>query len=305
MHMTRDNPIPISNQMYLLVDAAQYPGIWRVLQYRFRRLQWLSLYEETTEMEDAVHTGPVLIKVTTNQTKTLAWFLDHTQDIHGLSWLLSPLSLVELRGHLNSLMQVVAADSSEYTMRFFDTRILPVWYEVLSYEQKLHAFGPITNWSFLNREGMECTLKGKAHHTAPLPKCLRLTPAQEDAMLSAAMPDLVIQQLENTANPDLAAMPGYQRYGFIVEQIDRAKIRYGLQSLSDIVFYCTLALSIGENFDQLQSVAEILQNYALALESSQNGRSMQSNDVFGHRDVPISLLASQAESANSPGSKKH
>jgi hypothetical protein len=299
--MTRDPDTPISSRFYLLVDAAQYPGVWRILQYRFRRLPWLSLFEDTSNAE-IVRSGPVLIQVETNQTKTLAWFLEHTQDIYGLSWILSPLSLVDLRGHLSGLMQIEAADSSECAMRFFDTRILPVWYEVLSFEQKLHAFAPIVTWSFLNRDGMECTLKGKGHSIAPASKNLKLSHAQEDALLNATLPDVVIRQLEQSAATELAALPVYQRYGFIADQINKARAQYRIHSLPEIILFCTLALSIGENFDQLQSVAEILQNFAKANNESTSLGSIQPNASLDHHNVPISLVAAKADSTNAPDS---
>jgi hypothetical protein len=284
------------NGMYLLIDATQYPGVWRVLQYRFRRLPWLSLFEDTTDA-DAVRTGPILVQVETNQTKTLAWFMEHTQDIYGLSWILSPLPLVELRGHLSGLMQVEAADGSECAMRFFDTRILPVWYDVLNFEQKLHAFGPIVTWSFINRDGMECTLKGKGHVTTPVAKNLKLSHVQESALLDATLPDLVIKQLEQAGDAELATLPVYQRYGFIAAQINKARTQYRIHSLPEIILFCTLALSIGENFDQLQSVAEILQNFAQATGESTALGSIQPAQPLDHHSVPISLLASKSESA--------
>jgi hypothetical protein len=295
--MTRDADTPIASKFYLLIDAAQYPGVWRILQYRFRRLPWLSLFEDTSDPE-VVRTGPVLVHAELNQTKTLAWFLDHTQDIYGLSWILSPLSLVDLRGHLNGLMQVEAADGSECAMRFFDTRILPVWYDVLSFEQKLHAFAPIVTWSFLNRDGMECTLKGKSHLTAPATKTLKLSHAQESALLDATLPDVVIQQLEKSGDAELKAMPLYQRYGFIADQIYKARTQYHIHSIPEIILFCTLALSVGENFDQLQSVAEILQNFAKANnELTILGPILPSAPV-DHHNIPVSLLVSKAESLN-------
>jgi hypothetical protein len=293
--MKRDTDTPIISRLYLLIDADQYPGVWRILQYRFRRLPWLSLFEDTSD-EEIVRAGPIVIQVETNQTKTLAWFMDHTQDIYGLSWILSPLSLVELRGHLSGLMQVEAADGSECAMRFFDTRILPVWYDVLNFEQKLHAFGPIVTWSFINRDGMECTLKGKGHAITPTPKNLRLSHAQEGELLNATLPDLVIKQLEQSGDTELATLPSYQRYGFIAAQINKARTQYRIHSLPEIILFCTLALSIGENFDQLQSVAEILQDFAKANSETQALGSIQPNQPSDHQDVPISLLVSQADS---------
>ncbi len=297
--MTRDPNNSSNNRFYLLIDAAQYPGVWRILQYRFRRLPWLSLFEDTSDA-DSVRGGPVLVRVDANQTKTLAWFMEHTQDIYGLSWILSPLSLIELRGHLSGLMQVQAADGSECAMRFFDTRILPVWYEILNYEQKLHAFSPIITWSFLNRGGMECTLKGKSHSTAPISKTLTLSRAQESALLDATLPDLVIKQLEQSGDAELATLPVYQRYGFIAAQISKARTQYRIHSLPEIILFCTLALSIGENFDQLQSVAEILQNFAKVNAESTSLGSIQPAVPLDHHSVPVNLLASKAESANTP-----
>ncbi|MGZ3157591.1 MAG: DUF4123 domain-containing protein [Burkholderiaceae bacterium] len=294
--MTRDPNSP-SSRLYLLIDAAQYPGVWRILQYRFRRLPWLSLFEDTSN-EEIVRAGPILIQVETNQTKTLAWFMEHTQDIYGLSWILSPLSLVELRGHLSGLMQIEAADGSACAMRFFDTRILPAWYEVLNFEQKLHAFGPIITWSFLNRDGMECTLKGKGNSTVSMPKNLKLCRAQENALLEATLPDVVIQQLEQSGDAELAAMPLYQRYDFIAEQINKARSQYRIHSLPEIILFCTLALSIGENFDQLQPVAEILQNFAKENGEPKSLGPIQPGKPLDHQSVPISLLVSHADSAN-------
>jgi hypothetical protein len=293
--MKRDTHLTIGSRLYLLIDANQYPGVWRILQYRFRRLPWLSLFEDTSD-EEIVRAGPILIQVETNQTKTLAWFIEHTQEIYGLSWILSPLSLVDLRGHLSSLMQVEAADGSECAMRFFDTRILPVWYDILNFEQKLHAFGPVVTWSFLNRDGMECTLKGKANPTAPSPKNIQLTRAQENALLEATLPDVVIQQLEQSGDAELATMPLYQRYDFITNQINKARTQYRIHSLPEIILFCTLALSIGENFDQLQSVSEILQNFAKENSETKTLGSIQPNEISAHQNVPISLLVSQADS---------
>jgi hypothetical protein len=296
--MTRDPNTLISSRLYLLIDAAQYPGVWRILQYRFRRLPWLSLFEDTFDPE-VVRSGPVLVQVELNQTKTLAWFLGHTQDIYGLSWILSSLSLVELRGHLSGLMQVKASDGSECAMRFYDTRILPVWYDVLNYEQKLQAFGPIVSWSFINREGMECTLKGKGQIAARASKTLQLSPGQEQALLYATLPDMVLQHLQNTGNSELAAMPHSHHYQFIADQIDKARAQYHINTLPELILFCTLALSIGENFDQLQSVAQVLQGFVQASGVSTNLGSIQPPDSTDYPNIPISLLVARAEVSNS------
>lgn len=260
-----------NNAMYLLIDAAQYPGIWRVLQYRFRRLPWLSLYEDTSDA-DAVQTGPVLVQVGTNQTKTLAWFLEHTKDIHCLSWITSPLSLITLRGHLSSLMLVQADDGTECVMRYYDTRVLPAWVAMLDYQQKRHVLGPVTSWSFINRDGMANTFAGNGHAVAPEPCLLQLTPAQEMALLNAALPDAIIKELKNAGNVDLLAMQDYLHHPFITEQIAKGRELYAIDTFSEMLSFCTLALALGEEFDQLHPLGEVLNPDSAAYEAYlQNG----------------------------------
>lgn len=247
-----------NNGVFLLVDTAQYHGIWRVLEYRFRRLPWISLCEEA----EAACTGPVLIHVASNQTRTLAWFLEHTQGMHCLSWIVSPLSLIDLREHLRGLTKVSAEDSSEYDMRYFDTRILPAWYQMLDERQEAHALGPLTSWTFMDHDGTPSTIFGHGHSHAPAPQTLRLTLIQEQKLLDAALPDIVLQRLEENGNADLEAMPPAQRHGFITEQVNKARQQYGITSSQEIVLFCSLALGIGKNFDKLLPVAQVLQKFA-------------------------------------------
>lgn len=246
------------NAVYILIDASQFAVVWRVLEYRFRRLQWLSLCEDASEAA----TGPLLIHVSQDQTRTLAWFLEHTQDLHCLSWLVAPTGLIELREHLRGLMQVRAHDGSECDVRFYDTRVLPAWYQSLSQEQESHALAPINSWTYMDRDGMPCTIFGKGQTEVPPQEILQLTEEQEATLLHAALPDIVLQQLEQSGNPDLEAMPQAERYRFIANQIAKAKRQYGILSIDELAMFCSLALGIGQDFDSLEPVAQVLQQYA-------------------------------------------
>ncbi|MBI1890664.1 MAG: DUF4123 domain-containing protein [Burkholderiales bacterium] len=246
------------NGVFILVDASQFAVVWRVLEYRFRRLQWLSLCEDPAEAP----TGPLLIHVGHDQTRTLAWFLEHTQGIHCMSWIVAPLGLIELREHFRSLMQVRAHDGSECGVRFYDTRVLPAWYQTLSQEQEAYALGPVNSWTYMDREGMPCTIFGRGETEVPSSQTLQLSEEQEATLLNAALPDIVLQQLEQSGNPDLEAMPQSERYRFIANQIAKAKRQYGILSVDELAMFCSLALGIGQDFDMLEPVAQVLQQYA-------------------------------------------
>ncbi len=256
-----------ANGVFLLIDTAQYPGIWRILQYRFRRLPWVSLAKNPAQSE----LGPVLVHVTSNQTRTLAWFLEHTQGMHCMSWVVASVGLMELREHLRSLSRVETQEGAKYVMRYYDTRILPIWYQMLDHLQEAHALGPITSWAYMDRDGMPCTLFGHAQTVIPAVQTLKLTPAQEEALLDAALPDIVLQQLEQNGNADLAAMPQAQRYAFIADQVYKATKQYGIRSTHEIVLFCSLALGIGRNFDKLLPVAQVLQKFSIGHSTSRYG----------------------------------
>ncbi len=271
-HQTADNTIaaaapPGANNLYLLIDAAQYSGIGRILEYRFRRLPWQRL----NASEADVNTAPVLLHVNSNQTRTLAWFLDHTRGLHCLSWIESPLGLADLAGHLRSLVQVEAADGTRYAMRFHDTRILPAWYQMLTPEQEAYVLAPVNSWNYLDRDGQPCALFGHGTAIAPEPACLRLCAEQERSLLEASLPDIVMERLELNGNADLAAMPRQARYAFLAGQVRKATALYNIRTVEEIVLFCSLALGIGSNFDKLMPVAQVLQRFSPVVRSRYAG----------------------------------
>ncbi|WP_158592192.1 DUF4123 domain-containing protein [Noviherbaspirillum sedimenti] len=262
-----------ASSVFLLIDGAQYPGIWRILQYRFRRLPWVSL----ADADCASESGPVLLHATSDQTMTLAWFLEHTKGLHCLSWIESSLGLTAMRDHLRSLARITAEDGVSYDMRFYDTRILPAWYQMLDAHQEVHALGPINSWTYLDRDSLPCTLFGHSQAHAPAGQTLQLSATQERSLLEATLPDIVLEYLEQNGNADLAAMPPAQRYAFIADQVKKASSQYGIVSIQEIALFCSLALGIGCNFDKLLPVAQVLQKFTGAAARSAGGYAALQN----------------------------
>lgn len=263
----------VPNNVFLLIDAARYPGIWRILQYRFARLPWASL----AGADDAAVSAPVLLHANSNQTQTLAWFLEHTQGLHCLSWIESPLDLAAMRKHLCSLAHIEGQDGLSYDMRFYDTRILPAWYQMLDTQQEAQALAPINSWTYLERDGLPCTLFGHAKADAPAAQALKLSAAQERLLLEATLPDTVLEHLEHNGNADLAAMPRTQRYAFIADQVKKATSQYGIASIQEIALFCSLALGIGQNFDQLLPVMQVLSKLTGAAAHNAGGYAFLQN----------------------------
>jgi hypothetical protein len=248
---------------FFLVDAAQHPAIWTSLNSQANHLVWLSLMAHTGN-DDAIRVGPVLIHVEPEQLDVAFRIVERAQGSHYLSWITSTLPHADLRDHLAGLLDIETEDGSSWVMRYFDTRVLPVWHAALTAEQRGHVFGPLIHWGYFNRAGESCVLHGEQRAEAPMPKMLKLTQDQENVLLDAAYPDAVIQQLESAGNEDLMALPDGERYPFIARQIGKAQERYGIKSAPDILLFCTLALAGGEGFDALMPMARILRSVSTA-----------------------------------------
>jgi hypothetical protein len=247
------------NGLFLLVDAAQYQAIWKTLEGKSGQLPWHSLLEHTGN-EDAVKAGPLLIVIRPEQDAALSNFLQRGQGHHYLSWIVSPLPHAALRNHLSGLLDIETDDGSTWVMRYFDTRILPVWHAALTDAQRAHALGPISTWGYFNRAGKSSVIIGKKQDEVPIPAVLKLTQIQENALLDAAYPDAIIQQLKNNGNEDLQAMPQSARYPFIAQQIGKAQKQYRIESTPDVLLFCTLALAGGDGFEEQPVLAQALEN---------------------------------------------
>jgi hypothetical protein len=85
------------------------------------------------------------------------------------------------------------------------------------------------------------------------PQFVPLTRAQENALL-----DAIIGQLEKCGNQHLAAMPQSERYGFIAQQIEKARKLYRIDKNADILLFCAVALAGGTGFDREPCIARVL-----------------------------------------------
>lgn len=246
-----------SPQIYVLLDAAQFQAVWSALKQRYKSVQWLSLLEKTGS-EAAIKASPLLLLIDKQHVNVLEWLLSESKNSYFLSWMTSSLPFHELRDHLSGLLDVEIEDAGNWVMRYFDTRILPVWYSVLSETQKAHVNAPIQDWGYIDRFGQTQHIKGTGQNSAPPPQTFKLTPAQENTLLAAAYPDAILQQLHNNENAELMALAKAQQYPYIATQIQKAQSLYQIETMPDTILYCSLALVEGEAFDMKAPYQELL-----------------------------------------------
>lgn len=255
--LSRQFAIETPYQIFALVDAAQFQAIWPALKHRYKEVQWLSLLENTGS-QDAIKAGPLLLLIDEQQNDALEWLFEQSRNGYFLSWMSSRLPFTELRDHLSSLLDVEIEDAGNWVMRYFDTRILPVWYSVLTGEQKAQVSSPIQVWGYIDRYGQAQHIKGAGQDAAPPSKTFKLIQTQERVLLDAAYPDAILEQLHNNENADLSALAKVQQYAFVAKQIKKAQTQYQIEATPDMVLFCTLALAEGNDFDMKSPYQAIL-----------------------------------------------
>lgn len=235
---------------YVLIDSSQHPGFDRKLQQC--GVLYRSLFEGHAEAS-LTDIAPLLIDVTVERDATEK-VIDETQRIGKLkpcvSTLESELPLVPLAEHFTQFHLVETADGQAMLMRWYDTRILPIWLDVLSEEQRRFFTGSVTRWISIDRFGVEqehisSKLDTQASLSGHTP--LRLDERQAEQLFEAAEPDVLIFELHKALRAELDRIPQSVLYPFVQAHWRMAR-EHGLNSRSDQLLLLTLALRTSGTF---------------------------------------------------------
>ncbi len=157
------------------------------------------------------------------------------------------------------LVKVPEQGERDMLLRWYDTRILPVWLQLLTAEQKAVFTAGIEEWHYFDRFGdlQPLPLPGPlAAGLAALPP-LRLDDAQYAEFLEACEPDVAIAQLRRIIPDEMRRVEHRVLYPFVQEQMEQARA-HGLGSIDDHVHYLLLALYTNGHFRSHPYVAERL-----------------------------------------------
>jgi len=238
------------NFRYLLIDTSQQMRFYRRLDGW--RASYLSLFSGHAE-ESLIDIAPLLIDVS-DDDETCERIVEEATRIGRLkpcvSLLESPWSLDELAAHLGQFHLVRMPDGRMMVMRWYDTRILPTWFDLLSIGQREIFMEPVAAWTYFDRFGESRSLPvvdsdGASASSVVLP--FRLDEAQASALFAASEPDGLIMELRKVIPDEMRRIPYAVLHPFVSEQL-RAAYQHGLDKLSDQVQYLLLALYTSGNF---------------------------------------------------------
>ncbi|CAJ0772633.1 DUF4123 domain-containing protein [Ralstonia chuxiongensis] len=235
-------------QTYIVVDSSQQPGLYRKLA-RYQ-VQFRSLFQGFAE-ESLPEIAPLLVKLP-DKDEPLKRRID--ADIEHLSQtrpcvckLESSLGLDALAQSLSQFHIVEVPTERRMIMRWYDTRVLPVWWNVLLPTQRAAFAQGVMRWSYYDRFGDEAQLDLSGLAEVPVVTPLVLTEAQYARLLHAAEPDVLIAHLRNVIRDEMRAVPARILYPFVAHHLEAAR-QHGLYDFDDQTQYLLIALYTSGQF---------------------------------------------------------
>jgi len=267
-------------QLFALLDIGQHPELHAFAEAL--KTPQASLFDGTPEAAAQIF-SPRLVAVAMRPDGDGGGLRDRllalTLQRPCVSWLLSRLSLTALADHLRGwlvgeLLDDDGDELGEVMARFFDPRVLPGFMSMLSLDQKAELMRPIALWGLWLRSGHWHQWSQPAGQ-APrlLPRRPQYTSAQAAQLDVATRTDRMLARLEDQASDSsaeelahdlidrLLSLPHDLRFQRLDRIVQRAA-HDGLDLDADIQLYCTLALSVCEQFADHPSVRAVVSRCA-------------------------------------------
>lgn len=240
---------------YLLVDGAQQPALYNTLVRCGCTLSSLLHGAQG----DAKPVSPYLMQLPETLPSWLQTLLSE-QLLHRthLSFVTSTASSSDLARHLTWLTDVVHEDGTEWVNRYFDVRILPLWLNILTEDQRELALAPITEWTYLTPEyEWKIVQGGRQTALSDISEPLGQTEKQAAALLDACVPHMVLTQIQQDRPFVLSRIPVQQQHKTILEQLQTAR-KFGLSKMSDLKTFTLLSMEYGPAIHQAPPLQAVL-----------------------------------------------
>lgn len=282
---------------YAIIDSAQRAGFHQRLEKY--GVDYRSLYEGHAE-GNLPEIAPLLVSLSestdSRRVRAQADIQKLAQERPAVSMIETRLAADELAKHLRRFHTVKLPEQQAMILRWYDTRILPVWMEAMSEAQRAGFVEGITRWTAYDRFGdeIELPLPGERVEFPPLPP-YELDQAQYERLLEAGETDVVIAHLRKVIRDELQAVPYRTLYPFVQSQL-QASHRHGLDCLDNHIQYLLLALYTSGQFVKHPEVRVRLEKTARGHEQSfvEWAESLP-NDVWATADPLWMTSASQAQ----------
>ena len=234
---------------YAIIDSSQRVGFHRRLDEH--DIWYRSLFEGHAEQKH-IDIAPLMLEWAelpdrAGIKRVQADILDLAKERPAVSFIESDLRLEEISGHFRRFHLVKLPNGREMLLRWYDTRILPVWVHVMNEAQKAAFTNGIHEWRVYDRYSNIIRLSCDVNAEFPALTPFELDPPQYDMLLEACSADVLLAHLRQVAPDQLRRIDLRVLYPFIDTHLRQAKA-HGLENLDDQAHYLLLALSTSGAF---------------------------------------------------------
>jgi hypothetical protein len=232
----------------LLVDTAQAENSHLMLD-RWG-ISYESLFDGTPEAT-LLEVAPLLISVNeldaSTRARLFAWAQQLAYSSPAISWLEVDATASLLADHLRHFHVVGLSEGQVMLMRWYDTRILPVWFSCLTAEQLEIFAAKIVSWRYVDRAGGVAPLPTtKYTDTFPVAPpfgrpMLTLTDSQYGVLVDSADLDILLKHLRRVIPDEIRQVPDLVLVQFVAFHLQDAA-QAGLHDVDSQVQYLLLAL---------------------------------------------------------------
>lgn len=244
---------------YALVDGAMLHLMPTQSRKLWPAARAVSLFGGVTH-DEVIHVGPLLFSLSTgaDQHQKIKALVDQQSGLSTGSIILTPWDLSTLSTELRKYIDVRLEGGVSMIMRFYDSRVLPHWWEALPLAHRYSLSRICTQWLYWDEGLRPAKLALEASDKIHFPEFpVSLTQMQEDSLLTDMQPHMLIERFRREDPALLATIPAPERYDFFQMQIKNAAT-HGISMTEDLEMYCYLALRHGAQFNAQAEFKSIL-----------------------------------------------
>lgn len=243
-----DSVTAAEHTLCLVVDTAAAEGSHATLD-RWN-VSYHSLFEGTPE-ESLLEIAPLLIPLNglnaETRNRVFAWAQKLAYAAPCLSWIETDAPPAALAEHLRRFHVVGLSEGQSLLMRWYDTRILPVWLACMTAAQAQAFTAHVSSWAYVDRLG-EVSAAAIERSPADFPPeppysepLVTLTDAQYGMLIDATELDVLLKHLRQIIRDELKRVPARTLTQF-VSKYQQAAISAGLDDIDRQAQYLMVAL---------------------------------------------------------------
>jgi Domain of unknown function (DUF4123) len=243
-----DAAISDGRVLYIVLDAAQAEGSHHLLD-RWG-VPYESLFKGTRE-ESLIEIAPLLIDAANVSEEVRARLFEWAQrlayECPCVSWLECVDAMPQLAEHLRQFHVVGLSEGQSMLLRWYDTRILPVWFGCLTGAQADAFASGISRWEYVDRVGgvcelaLEAGLSGVPTESAFGEPLIVLNDTQYGMLVDASDLDVMLGHLRRIIPDEIKQVP-QRTLALFVSKHQQGARSAGLDDIDRQTQYVLLAL---------------------------------------------------------------